>query len=352
MEDAFQFIIESPQTTTGHKKRPRLVTSCDNCRLKKIKCLQSSPETKCEACKAAKIPCKFKDRERYFAERSRAIAGPNVATAYTPIEERAAENGSSMDAFSISGAPYGSSGPSSRATHSPKPSGAVAADPNASGRFQPYPTNFQPGHRHSTSSPINSSYPSHQAQGGYNYMASTPLPLVQQPQRINLFDQDNAHYPNRTLITEFTEQFIRHHAHNFPFVNVNEIWKQVWSGTLPAPFASCIASLACKHSTRADLTHDRTTESVAEAYAENAKTMLGRRPAGTMAMLHTLILLAWAEQRLGKADDARTHYDMAMRMAVDLGMTNSSINLIGDQRDVRVLTWGNLVELHHALSAR
>jgi hypothetical protein len=53
-----------------------------NSRLKKIKCLQPSPETKCEACKAAKIPCRFKDRERYFAERSRAIAGPNTTTTY------------------------------------------------------------------------------------------------------------------------------------------------------------------------------------------------------------------------------------------------------------------------------
>ena len=28
--DDFQFIIESPQHNQGHKKRPRLVTSCDN----------------------------------------------------------------------------------------------------------------------------------------------------------------------------------------------------------------------------------------------------------------------------------------------------------------------------------
>lgn len=92
MDESFQFIIESPQHTQGHKKRPRLVTSCDNwyaiigsseastyliihSRLKKIKCLQPSPETKCEACKTARIPCRFRDRERYFAERSRAIAG-------------------------------------------------------------------------------------------------------------------------------------------------------------------------------------------------------------------------------------------------------------------------------------
>lgn len=59
-------------------------------RLKKIKCLQPHPDSKCDACKAAKIPCKFKDRERYFAERSRAIAGPNVGTAFNPIEERCA----------------------------------------------------------------------------------------------------------------------------------------------------------------------------------------------------------------------------------------------------------------------
>ena len=30
MEDTFQFIIESPQHNVGQKKRPRLVTSCDN----------------------------------------------------------------------------------------------------------------------------------------------------------------------------------------------------------------------------------------------------------------------------------------------------------------------------------
>ncbi|KAL1747075.1 hypothetical protein HDZ31DRAFT_32835 [Schizophyllum fasciatum] len=339
MEDAFQFIIESPQTTTGHKKRPRLVT-----RLKKIKCLQPSPESKCEACKAAKIPCKFKDRERYFAERSRAIAGPNVGqSSFTPIEERAAENGSSMDAFSIAGAqPYGGS---SRATQSPKPSGAVAAE-SSSPRFQPYPTSYQ-AHRHSTSSPITTSYPN-QAQPGYNYVASPPAPVVPQRQAINLFDQDNQNYPNRTLITEFAEAFIRNHVHQYPFLNGNEIWKQVWNGTLPAPLASCVAALACKHSTRPDLTYGRTMESVGEAYTENAKTMLGRRPAATMSMLHTLIVLAWAEHRLKKSEDAHMHYDMAMRMAVELGMTNASINLIGEQRDIRVVTWSNLVELHHA----
>ncbi|KAG1716085.1 hypothetical protein ID866_1057 [Astraeus odoratus] len=80
--DGFQFIIESPQDTQIQKKRPRLVTSCDSCRLKKIKCLQPTPEGQCEACTIAKIPCLFRDRERYFAERNRSMAGPTGSTSH------------------------------------------------------------------------------------------------------------------------------------------------------------------------------------------------------------------------------------------------------------------------------
>jgi hypothetical protein len=92
--DCFQFVFESPQAAQNHKKRPRLVTSCDNwyafispvvftlltlldSRLKKIKCLQTSPDAKCDACNQANVSCRFRDRERYFVERSRVMAGPN-----------------------------------------------------------------------------------------------------------------------------------------------------------------------------------------------------------------------------------------------------------------------------------
>ncbi|KIM45080.1 hypothetical protein M413DRAFT_329591 [Hebeloma cylindrosporum] len=146
MEDSFQFIIESPQHSQGHKKRPRLVTSCDNCRLKKIKCLQPSPEAKCEACKSAKIPCRFRDRERYFAERSRAIAGPNSGVYASELRSVAfplhrpvasyltirSETNPALDGFSVAS---GSSSPSVSSqsdprsnSHSPKASGMVSAE--------------------------------------------------------------------------------------------------------------------------------------------------------------------------------------------------------------------------------
>ena len=75
--------VSSPPATTGPSHSysvRRHFLDFSSSRLKKIKCLQPSPETKCEACRTAKIPCRFKDRERYFAERSRAIAGNSNTT--------------------------------------------------------------------------------------------------------------------------------------------------------------------------------------------------------------------------------------------------------------------------------
>ncbi|KAK6981397.1 hypothetical protein R3P38DRAFT_3376216, partial [Favolaschia claudopus] len=82
MGRSFRFIMESPQDHEMHGKRLRLITSCDQCRVKKKKCFQPSPETnsKCEACTAANIRCRFKDRKRYFAERRRGLPGSSAAS--------------------------------------------------------------------------------------------------------------------------------------------------------------------------------------------------------------------------------------------------------------------------------
>ena len=100
-------------------------------RLKKIKCQQPSPETQCDACTLAKIPCRFRDRERYFAERSRSIAGPSATTSFArptnrPVaqEHFAAGDGSPIEYPSSQHAqvPYGHPQPhshSQRSSHSP-----------------------------------------------------------------------------------------------------------------------------------------------------------------------------------------------------------------------------------------
>ena len=49
-------------------------------RLKKIKCVQIKSQLCCEACEAGNIPCQFRDRERYFAERSRIVTGASAGS--------------------------------------------------------------------------------------------------------------------------------------------------------------------------------------------------------------------------------------------------------------------------------
>ncbi|KAK7027157.1 hypothetical protein R3P38DRAFT_3354921 [Favolaschia claudopus] len=66
--------MEFPQYHEMHGKRLRLITSCDQCRVKKKKCFQPSPKTN------SKIRCRFRDRKRYFAERRRGLPGSSAAS--------------------------------------------------------------------------------------------------------------------------------------------------------------------------------------------------------------------------------------------------------------------------------
>ena len=100
--EGFRFILENPHpnaTNSKQRKRARLVTACDSwcvllapphlqlnshlaeSRVKKIKCQQTTPNSRCEACKTAKSPCLFGDRDRYQAERG------VTCTWSTPIDE-------------------------------------------------------------------------------------------------------------------------------------------------------------------------------------------------------------------------------------------------------------------------
>lgn len=99
--DGIRFILEDPQAANSRqKKRSRLVTACDTwcapppglcpafvysdtnllslvlwySRAKKIKCHQSSDSPKCEACRLSKSMCRFRDRERYHAQRSGSVS--------------------------------------------------------------------------------------------------------------------------------------------------------------------------------------------------------------------------------------------------------------------------------------
>lgn len=108
------FVLENPQDNSRreHKKRPRLVTSCDNwyagpyqirltfradpqiifnpfisssSRAKKLKCIKGGENAPCESCTTSGVTCEFRDRDQYFAERS---AKSVNATSNSPGSQR------------------------------------------------------------------------------------------------------------------------------------------------------------------------------------------------------------------------------------------------------------------------
>ncbi|KAJ6602198.1 hypothetical protein B0H10DRAFT_2081257 [Mycena sp. CBHHK59/15] len=310
MDDSFQFIIESPQHAQGHKKRPRLVTSCDNCRLKKIKCLQPTPETKCEACKAAKIPCRFRDRERYFAERSRAIAGPNV------------------------GSPYGD-----------EPSGVVVPE-GESTRYVSYP----PDSRRSID----------RRPGSSSLRPSRNDPIGSRPSSqhgtrpVHLFDPERPQFPHPTYMAHFIQLFFEQLGAEFPFVTYDEVSRDFWDQVLSPLLANCIAAMATRYSTLSELTV-RGLHNVAETYGDNAKTILSSiAHIPSMDTLHGIMLLSWSEYKNNRILGLRNYCQMAMKMAIEVGLSDqngSPINVSESERNRRRSTWGCVLQLHLTASS-
>ncbi|KAF5386139.1 hypothetical protein D9615_002347 [Tricholomella constricta] len=358
MDDSFQFIIESPQHNQGHKKRPRLVTSCDNCRLKKIKCLQPSPETKCEACKASKIPCRFRDRERYFAERSRAIAGPNVGTY---VDEQRTEVNPALDAFSIasgSSSPALSSHSNPRSnSHSPKPSGMVSAEGDSSARYQSYPPDprrpADPSHRHAGSSSV-SSFQSSRNDPGYGF--NTPpthsrSPLYQQNSRhLHLFDPEQPQCPHPMLMQNFVPIFFERFGGEFTFLSYEQVVAEAWERRLPPMLSNSIAAIASRYADTIPELVVRGLHNVSETYLDNAKTIGGSiSHIPTMDTLHALILLTWSEYKNNRASSFRSYCSMAIRMAMDLGLSDHNaihMHPSEKERNRRRATWAVAYQLN------
>ncbi|KIY43304.1 hypothetical protein FISHEDRAFT_78648 [Fistulina hepatica ATCC 64428] len=338
MDDSIQFIIEEPQHTVGHKKRPRLVTSCDTCRLKKVKCIQKNqdPEGKCEACRLANVPCKFKDRERYFAERSRAIAGSaGYIRVNSPIPRSS--------------------------TAAPLPPG------DESPRFAQHPYNnvsSSASNRRSSSSPA-SPYPPPQTTNIYNNAYPPPSPLTSNARQVGnavsasrhsdvqLFDPEHPRMPHPNLMPHFTEIFFERYSAQYPFMTADEIARKAWEGTLSPCIATCIAASAARYSDIPELTARGLTY-VSEIYINNARALLQQdqfRP--TMDNLHSLILLAWTEYKNSRVQAFTSYAEAVVRMAQDLGMTSEEvIRSFPDlqERSRLLLTWGNVIQLQSAVS--
>ncbi|KAL4080171.1 hypothetical protein V8B97DRAFT_1864476 [Scleroderma yunnanense] len=330
--DGFQFIIESPHETQGHKKRPRLVTSCDNCRLKKIKCLQPSPETQCEACTLAKIPCRFRDRERYFAERSRAIAGPSATTSFArptgrtgPPDHFVACDGSPTEYPSSQHAQIPYSNPQSlshsqRSSHSPPGTGYDT-------RSQPYAS---PEHTKSSGAQRYSPTDEHIHHRSHSSISQPYERATNQPVHYRLpqlFEPTQPQFPQRNWMPQFIQLFISQMGAQCPFLTYEDLCDKLRRQTMSSLMANCVAALGARVSEIPEVVA-RGPQLAAETYCENARELLTaslNQP--TLETLHCVMLLAWSEYKGGRVHGFRQYSDLAMRTAMAIGLSEQSLQL-------------------------
>ncbi|OJA10537.1 hypothetical protein AZE42_01715 [Rhizopogon vesiculosus] len=359
--EGFQFIIESPQDSQGHRKRPRLVTSCDNCRLKKIKCLQSSPETQCEACKAAKIPCKFRDRERYFAERSRAIAGPssassqpqppNRATSTVPESSERSSSSAGSEYATSSSTPYtpplqGYSNSTSSRSSSYSPPGTTPAD---HARYQSEHSRPLTTHSHGRHIPAPDDHLRRYGTPTPSQVLGRPQPTPGSYRPSQVFDPMHPRMPQRSWMPHFIQIFISQLGSQCAFVTYDELNEKFRHQTLSPLLSNCIAAFGARYSDIPDIVA-RGQHSVADIFCENAKEMLSaalHQP--SLDVLHAVITLAWTEYKTGRLLGFRQYGDLAMRTAMAIGLSEESTRQMSpyDSYQNRLrLTWQSASQLY------
>ncbi|KZP06849.1 hypothetical protein FIBSPDRAFT_939809 [Athelia psychrophila] len=318
-----QFVIESPEKAQNQRKRPRLVTSCDSCRSKKIQCLQTGPENQCEACTQSKVPCCFGDRERYFAERSRASS-------------QAKEGRSSKTPPRHKTSPKGSISEKSKLSHT---AGACASTNYP--HLQQEQAQYDPADDFLI---YNNVIEPLQPCPFTNYAMNEKISPVQMP----LFDPHQPRYPHKAFMPQFIQIFVNHLGAQCPFVTYIDTLERFNSGILPPLLSNAIAALAAGYSNQPELVV-RGLDNVAEMYRENAMNILAPiKHVPTVETLHALMLLAWYEHHYGRIMEFRMYSQLAMRMALDLGLSAGALNKnISDRgRHLLATTWASVMQLN------
>ncbi|KAI0055102.1 hypothetical protein BV25DRAFT_1843188 [Artomyces pyxidatus] len=375
--DNLRFVLEAPQLNQTHKKRPRLVTSCDNCRLKKIKCVQIKAHDRCEACEAGNTSCQFRDRERYFAERSRIVSGATPAASSSTTSSRRSSSQSSGQAEGSTMQPPSNirdESADARAWYS----GGLHSPTSETGHSSRYSSNSPASYSHISSSPHSvadmwlspdqadfhrsgtqyATAPMSSLSATGQYASNTTLTqdtsmyrdrtLGQRDLQLpGLFDPRQPNRPHPTLLSHLVPVFFEYFGRLFPFLQYDEVSKRMYNDTLPLVLANAIAGVACRYSQSPEIV-GRGTSVVANAYCDMAKHLLSESShVPYIEILHTVIIIAWSEYKHGRASGFLQYSEMATKMAVNLGLGNDNTAHASSERERSLYrtTWTSVVQL-------
>ncbi|KAH9847193.1 hypothetical protein C2E23DRAFT_890251 [Lenzites betulinus] len=333
-----EFVIEVPQYARQNKKRPRLVTSCDHCRVKKIKCVQHPTAGKCEACSAAHLPCLFRDREQYFAERTRMLSGATsvVCEASTSGDPSAAQ----LSAIN-----------SSSSYSTPDRGFPAAAPPNTSHPSAHYPfmdmngvdldrsQAFSGGMGAQAVLPLSWHDPpqastwaqqSHVPHLGSRIPTPATPPLFcspeSSPSTSGLFDLSDPTQPHPNLMMDFVPVFFDKFGAAYPFLTPENVCDQFFRRRLSPLLANSIAASAARFSTVPEI-QQIGPANAANVYCQMAKNLMPQNSSGVpLDAVHALIILAWAEYKRGRHVVFITYARTAIRIAAELGISDDSMS--------------------------
>ncbi|KAF8482497.1 hypothetical protein DFH94DRAFT_690699 [Russula ochroleuca] len=374
--DGLRFVLEAPQLSQTHKKRPRLVTSCDNCRLKKIKCVQVKAQPRCEACEAGNTPCQFRDRERYFAERSRIVTGASAGS--SPAHSRRSSSSQSTELSTIppptrgdsvdasgwySGAQTSSDHghPSRYASSSPSYSLSSSPQSNPDQWFSSplvEPARLHYERQPSYTSPV-PQLGNGTSRGDYSHYAIQDAPGAQRDratagQAPPLFDSRHGTMPHSTMLVHLVQVFFECFSRNFPFLQYEDVTRRMFNGTLSPLLANSIASLAARYSQSSDVLV-RGASTVSNAYGDVAKRLLhDSSHVAYIEILHAVIVLAWSEYKAGRMAGPTEYSQMATKLAMSLGLGNDVVGQASSERERTLLhsTWSSVVQLQQIAASR
>ncbi|KAI0743881.1 hypothetical protein C8Q80DRAFT_1272511 [Daedaleopsis nitida] len=369
-----EFVIEAPHVSRANKKRPRLVTSCDHCRVKKIKCVQHPSSGKCEACLSANLPCLYRDREQYFAERTRMLSGGNSALRDASTNAQSRAHLSAINASTPSPSPTPSQSSRASCSHSSTPDRsnspsssyfgvAALSPPNGSG----YSHSWDSGYNLSTGLPTWDAPPQPLSWGPRHSpdMHSQPhtgltLPATASTQPFTplpgLFDLSNPAQPHPTLMMNFLQVFFDRLGPTYTFLSSQSICERYLHHRLPPLLANAIAASAAHFSTLPDIVQIGPANA-ADVYCQMAKTLVptDSSPA-TVDTLHATMLLAWVEYKRNHHTMFSAYARMVPRLASELGISEESLphlTRVSDPRGAQLLqaTWQGIQMLERTLLA-
>ncbi|EJF57630.1 hypothetical protein DICSQDRAFT_129360 [Dichomitus squalens LYAD-421 SS1] len=365
-----EFVIEAPQVTRTNKKRPRLVTSCDHCRVKKIKCVQQPASGKCEACSSANLACLYRDREQYFAERTRMLSGAGSALRDASTN---GQNRAHLSAINAS-TPTSSRGPTP--PHLSRGGSSASSSPDRS-----YSPSFLDD--------MGISFLDNKLQdfnGGFDCQLSMPTwkdpiqPLpwssaryspdmlgtdlsMQLPQLssypsplLGLFDASDHQHPHPNLMMSFLTVFFEKLGPAYPFLSSGNICERFLHRRLSPLLANAIAASAARFSTVNEIVQIGPANA-SDVYCQVTKSLIPLPGAHTtIETLHAVMLLAWVEYKRGRQAMFNDYARMVTRLAADLGISNETLpqlTRVSDPQSARVFqsTWQGIQLLERTLLA-